>query len=1454
MKEPEGPQGEISPSQPSHEINEALAVLSAVSRAIASSRTPEELAEWLADQLRKVLPADAFFVDAYDADRNETYGLANFDTIDGEFQRVPGAGVSLLREGHPARTVIEDQTPLLLHRSDDEPAFEALTPFGDTSRQSACLMYVPLVVATRVIGVLSIQSYKPNAYGPKELELLSAIGQQVAPAVEGVMLSRRLAESEEQFRAVFENAEDGVFIKDRALRYTQVNPAMERLIGLPAAEFIGKTDGDLFAPRIADHTKEIDLHVLAGETVEEENTRRIEGAARTFHVITAPMRDDSGAVVGVCGIVREITERKRAEEQVRHLNWVLRAVRNVNQLIARENDRGRLLQGACDCLVETRGYHSAWIALIDEEGGFGETYEAGIGESFASLREMLWRGEMTQCVTEALDGPGIVVIQDVSSACGECPLVEVRAGEAALTTRLEHGERLYGLLSASTPLVVLGDEKEQALFAELAGDIALALHAMEAEAKRQRAEERQAALTAGLRAVIVAADELIASPDVDTVYRRAVELARERLGLERCSIFVQDGESVRGTYGTDRQGHTANERAHTRPKDDFWERTFRLRRPGEPQWEVTESELYEWREGAFVFIGRGAVATTPIQTADAVIGTFCNDNAISGAPLDMVRQEAVAVYCSLLANIIQRKRAEGKLRFLGSVTEQVSDAIIVTDPDFRITYINAAAEHLYGYSQAELAGESPEVLNAEPMSEQIQEDIYETVSSGRVWTGSYLNRRRDGSTFLCELRISSLRDNQGRIYSHIATQRDVTERRRVEEALRLERDLSLGLLTAPSLDEALELCLESAIALSGLDAGGVYLVDSVSGDLDLACAKGLSSAFVEAQSHVAAGSDQARLVSAGKPVYVRAQDMEVSARQELVDEGIRALAVIPVVWQDRVIACLNIASHAFDDVQVASRDALEAASGLVGNAIARFRAEEALRQSEEKFRSVFEQTYDGIILIDEEGTIVEWNRAAEGITGRRRDEVIGQPAWDVQMEAFPEETRSQERRDQAKGSLQTFLKTGEMPFADKLQEIRAQRADGTRRVLQQMAFRVEAGERFLFGTVLRDITDRKRAEESQRLAAVGQLSAGVAHEFNNILAIMSGRAELAELEKTAGAYGELAAAVLRGTARGAEICRRLTSFARPQEPRRELMLVEDAIEAALAMAAREIENAGIRVERNYDTNGKRVSGDAGQLEQVFLNLIINACHAMVQGGALGISTAYGPEEGSGGKIVVTISDTGVGIRAEDLPHIFEPFFTSKGPLGDSDLPGTGLGLSVSHGIVRAHGGTVSVHSELGVGARFELGFQAFEDSAKEATLEEQGGADAATVDKGGVRVLVAEDEKDMREVAAAILSAEGYQVMGVASADEAVEAMSGTEFGVIVSDVMMPGGGAGRILTAARELPDPPPVVIITGRSEEDMIGELIREGAAVCLRKPFHLHELLEAVRGVLGEDGGLG
>ena len=492
----------------------------------------------------------------------------------------------------------------------------------------------------------------------------------------------------------------------------------------------------------------------------------------------------------------------------------------------------------------------------------------------------------------------------------------------------------------------------------------------------------------------------------------------------------------------------------------------------------------------------------------------------------------------------------------------------------------------------------------------------------------------------------------------------------------------------------------------------------------------------------------------------------------------------------------------------------------------RRQAAHACAESEAKFRTLFNDASDGIFIRSADGSFLEVNEALCRRLGSDRQTLL---------QTAPEVVYGGQFAATLEGRLAAAT-----PEAPLVLEATETGRDGVARLVEMSVRGISYGGEPALLAVVRDISERRRVADAQRMAALGQLSAGVAHEFNNLLAAMMLKAEMVSLVRKPEAADELADQVIRSCGRGAEICQNMIAFAQPREPQREPLQIEEPIETALAITTRQMETANITVRRDYGAAGSRVMADPGQIEQVFLNLLINAYHAMPAGGTIEIATRH-----EGDEVVATVSDTGTGIADEHLARVFEPFFTTKGRLGEGDMPGTGLGLSVSHGIIGAHGGSITARSEAGHGSCFTVRLPVYQEAPRAEGRPAELAGDRADLGVGH-RVLVAEDEADICALVAQVLRARGYEVVVAADTPQALAALDAAPFSLIVADWLMPGGGGRQIVARARQLPGDPPVIIITGKPGMELMEEL-EPNVARSLQKPFHLAELLDAVQDAL-------
>ena len=301
-----------------------------------------------------------------------------------------------------------------------------------------------------------------------------------------------ISETKEYLENLIRYANAPIIVWDASLSITRFNRAFENLSGYDVSEVIGKKIDILFSKNKMESALEHIQKTSNGErweTIEIEIQRK-DGEPRIVLWNSANILDTKGNnIIATIAQGQDITERKRTEKRINHINLILRAIRNVNQLIIGEKDREKLLKGACDNLVKTRGYHNAWIALLDKEGKLRTCAEAGLGKDFLPMIELLKRGKLTTCCQKALKQQEAVITENPVLACTECPLAQKYSGRAGFSIRLEHSGKVCGLMVVSIAADLAVDQEEQGLFKEVAGDIAFGLYNIDLDEERKQSEE-----------------------------------------------------------------------------------------------------------------------------------------------------------------------------------------------------------------------------------------------------------------------------------------------------------------------------------------------------------------------------------------------------------------------------------------------------------------------------------------------------------------------------------------------------------------------------------------------------------------------------------------------------------------------------------------------------------------------------------------------------------------------------------------------------------------------------------------------------------------------------------------------------------------------------------------------------------------------------------------------------
>jgi len=473
------------------------------------------------------------------------------------------------------------------------------------------------------------------------------------------------------------------------------------------------------------------------------------------------------------------------------------------------------------------------------------------------------------------------------------------------------------------------------------------------------------------------------------------------------------------------------------------------------------------------------------------------------------------------------------------------------------------------------------------------------------------------------------------------------------------------------------------------------------------------------------------------------------------------------------------------------------------------------------------------------------NRQIEGLLGRQRQELIGQPVLQLHPEGLRE------------GLAAAFARRASMPAGNGGDNILSDilHRDGGRIPVEISVSIVDLpdGRRLLLG-MFRDIRERVRLQErltqAEKLTAIGQLAGGVAHDFNNQLAGIAGFAELLVARLQDPRQRGWAEAILGSAQRAAELTRQLLAFARKGQSLRSPTDIDRTIAEVIGLLRRSLDQRIAIVHRPAGA-ACTVLGDPGQIHNALLNLAVNARDAMPEGGTLTFATRIaeppgglaGQDATAGRQVEITVADTGQGMDEEVRRHLFEPFFTTKGP-----GKGTGLGLAAVYGVVRNHGGAIAVDSHPGRGTAFTILLPLHDGAcADPAPAPEQPPVPAA-----GRSILVIDDEEVVRELTCEMLAELGCRCRHCADAESAIALLAaGEPVDLAVLDVVMPRLAGLDAFLALRAARPGLRVLLVSGHSLNGEVQAILDRGACGFLQKPFRATALARAVHDALAGPG---
>ena len=840
----------------------------------------------------------------------------------------------------------------------------------------------------------------------------------------------------------------------------------------------------------------------------------------------------------------------------------------------------------------------------------------------------------------------------------------------------------------------------------------------------------------------------------------------------------------------------------------------------------------------------GLGLTTKIDVAEA----YRSLRITRGLVLTMVGVTVVGSF--LMAGLLLETQRKSSAR-LQAIVDTALDAIITIGVDGRVQEFNPSAEAIFGWTRAEMLGASlAERLIPPELRDAHGRGLAHYLSTG---VGPLLGRRievpalrRNGERFTIELAITPLKIGGTSLFT--AFIRDVSKHRAAESRQTAQHAVTAALAEAATLTDATPRALEAICRSLGWAYGARWEPDG--NNQVLRYREHWQNASLDVEEFVAVSARSTfapgvglpgRVWMSGQPVWISdvTKDPNFPRAATASRVGLHGAFGFPILAGDAVLGVMEFFSrevHPPDENLLAMMAAIGA---QLGQYIRRRGAEEGLV----KLASAVEQAGDVVMITDRDGEIEYVNPAFTKITGYTADESIGRSPRILKSgqhdQAFYRELWNTILAGKTwRGTLINRKKTGEIFEAEEtISAIR--NADG---VITH------------FVSVARDITERHRLEEqlrqSQKMEAIGKLAGGIAHDFNNLLTAIMGYSDLLLSQMEPGGRPRKNAEEIRKAAfRAAALTHQLLAFSRQQVLATKVLNL-NAVVTNLEPLLQRLIGEDIELSIVPSPVLGQVRADPGQIEQIILNLVVNARDAMPNGGSLTIGMANVALDAAsagtqaavppGRYVLLTVSDTGCGMDADTQTRIFDPFFTTK-----EQGKGTGLGLATVYGIVRQSGGYVWVYSEPGHGATFKIYLPQVTASAGPIPTD----TGPLLPLRGTETILLVEDEETVRGLAGEVLEGNGYTVLAARHSKDAFLA-SGRQEGsihLLVTDVVMPGLSGRELAERLASSRPTMKVLYISGYTDDAVVRHGVLVEGAAFLQKPFTPDMLLRKVREVL-------
>lgn len=1303
------------------------AIMAGIGRIISSSLNIEDVYEQFAGEVHKLIPFDGIAINII----NHKEGTVTVPYVAGI--NVPGCHPrdTFSLEGSVTGEVANKRSGLIIQMSDRNKLpgrFHTLLTAFDTGLRS--VMAVPLISKDRVIGAIHFRSIKAKVYSDQDLKLAESIASQIGGAIANTQLftehkqaEEALRESEERYRTVLENIEDGYYEVDLPGNFTFFNDPVCQLFGYSKDELMGMNDR-----QVTDHANAKKLYQTFNEVYKTGKPTkgfgweiiRKDGTKRYIEASISLIKDPSGQAIGFRGIVRDVTERKRAEEMLRDSERKYRDLVDNAPIGIYKTDLNGSILFANQALSKMFEFNSPEEMISD---GLLSRYK---------------NPEDREILIGSLKEEGKVANHEIE-----------------LLTK--SGKSLNVLLSATFD----GD-----ILSGMIKDIT----------ERKRAEE-------GLR-------------ESEERYRTILDNIEDgyyEVDLPGNFTFFNDSLCRMLGYSKDELIGMGNQQ-YTDPENrkKLFQAFNEVYRTGEPtnefDWEVIR------KDGTKVY---GEVSVSLIKDSN-------------GHPTG---------FRGIARDITERKRAEEETRhtlsLLNATLESTADGILVVDRGGKIVSFNQKFVQMWHIPKSIMASQDDDralafVLDQLKDPEGFLAKVKELYSQPEAESFDLLEFK-DGRVFERYSQSQRIGEQSvGRVWGF----RDVTERWRAEEALKASEEKYR--LLVENAGEAIFVAQDGMLKFANRNTTEMFGFSK-----DELTSKPFQEFIHPDDRGLVLNRHLKRLEGHGLPSVYPFRIVNKSGNFKWVE-----LKAVLITWEGKP-ATLNFLS-----------DITERKEG-----------EEALQESEKKFRVLTETAASGIFIHQGE-KFVYVNPASEAMTGYSREELLTMDFWHLVHPDFRElvkqraQARQQGKSVPSRYELKIITKNGEERWVDL--------------AVGMIDFQ---GKPAILGTDF-DITERKRAEEemraleeqlrqSQKIEAIGRLAGGIAHDFNNLLTVIKGYSQLSllDLKESDPLWGNIQE-IQKATQRATDLTRHLLAFSRRQILDLKVLDLNSLLRD-LDKMLRRIIGEDIELNTLLVNNLGRVKIDPGQIEQVILNLAVNARDAMPSGGKLIIETANVELDEQYAHthmgvipshyVRLSVSDTGLGMSRGVKEKIFEPFFTTK-----EKGKGTGLGLSTVYGIVKQSGGNIWVYSEPGHGTTFKIYLPRVEEELDALSSRDE----TDSLPRGNETILLVEDEPLVRDLAHRFLTEHGYTILEAADGEEALRAAqehAGKRIHLLLTDVVMPQMGGKELADRLRRLRPSIKVLYTSGYTDEAIVHHGVLDPGTHFLQKPFSPKTLLHKVREVL-------